>query len=228
MYTEEVFVLFCGAMDALHAKTLATFFSRHVRISYKRGEIILRSEDNPSGVMYLVQGFVRQYSIAPCGETFVAHIFKPGSFFPMTWLLNNTPNTYTFEAITEVDLWRAPGDATHEFLHQHPEIMFDFASRMLIGVSGLLERAQHLAMDNAHTKLVFLLLYYGKHFGIQTREGVVLQVPLTHKDISAWIATTRETASVHIERLKKKGIIRYHGRQLIILNLGHLEREVAR
>lgn len=215
-------------MASVHIKTLNAFFSKFTKLTYKKGEIILRGEDEPSGVMYLEKGFVRQYFIAESGSAFTVHIFKPGSFFPMTWVINDMQNVYYFEALTPTALWRAPKEATVEFLSHHPEIVLDFGSRLLTGVSGMLERFQHLAADDAYDKLVHLLVYYADQFGKVTPAGMALGLPLTHKEISSWIGTTRETASVQVELLKKKGLIRYKGRQLVIPNMRALAKERKR
>jgi len=51
-------------------------------------------------------------------------------------------------------------------------------------------------------------------------------VPLAHREIASWIGTTRETASLQIEKLQKKGIITTRGRLLIIRDLTRLQQEV--
>lgn len=52
------------------------FNSHHL---YQKGKILLRADDNPSGVFYLAKGFARLYGISPEGQEITFNIFKPGT-----------------------------------------------------------------------------------------------------------------------------------------------------
>lgn len=204
---------------------LESFFAPHPVVTYKKGENILRAEDMPYGVYYLKSGFVRQYVLSPSGETFIVHMYKPGSFFPLTWVVNDTPNTYNFEAITKVVIVRVPKDAFTLFLKTHQDVLWYATQRLAAGLSGLVTRVGQLVLDDAYLKTVLLLLYYVDVFGEQTRDGVALRIPLAHREIASWIGTTRETASIQIELLQKKGIIRTQGRILVVRDITRLQKE---
>ncbi len=209
-------------------KKLEIFFRQFSKVIYEKGEIILRAEDTPVGVYFLQEGFVRQSLVSSSGEMFIIHVYKPGSFFPLMWVVNDTPNTYYFEAMTPVEIWHAPREAVREFLADHPAVVYDFASRLLAGVTGMMKRMAYLVMENAYTKTMLLLLYLAHSLGEKERSGVILPVPVSHREISAWIGTTRETASLQVERLKKRGLIVYRKRQLIIPSLRALEKEIKK
>ena len=215
-------------MDTLLIKTVEDFFGKYTKIKYKKGEVIIRAEDAPQGVFYLKKGYVRQYMVGQDGAMLMLHIFKPNSFFPMTWAVNDTPNSYCYEAMSHVEVWRAPKEAVREFLAKNPSVVYNLVSRLLLGVSGIRRRIEYLIMDNAYTKTVLLLLYLAENLGEKEGTGTVLTVPVTHREISAWIGTTRETASIQVELLKHRGLISYRKRQLVIPSLKALEKEVTR
>lgn len=212
--------------DPLAVKNIDSFFSRYQPMTYKKGELILRAEDVPFGVYFLKSGFVRQYLLSPSGETFIVHIYKPGSFFPLTWILNDTPNVYHFEAMSPVAVVRAPKDLFLEFLKQHSEVLYYATQRLALGLSGFVSRVAQLVLDDAYTKTILLLLYYADNFGEKTKEGTMLSIPLTHREIASWIGTTRETASLQVETLVKKGFLTTKGRLLIIRDVNALQKEI--
>jgi len=214
--------------DSKTVKKIDEFFSGHAPMVYKKGEIILRAEDSPFGVYYLKNGYVRQYLLSPSGETFIVHIYKPGSFFPLTWILNDTPNVYHFEAMTQASIVRAPKDAFVEYLRNNPDTLFYATQRLALGLSGFLNRVTQLVLDDAYTKTILLILYYAENFGTQTKEGIELAVPLTHREIASWIGTTRETASLQVEHLIKKGLLATRGRLLIVQDQAALQKEIRR
>jgi CRP-like cAMP-binding protein len=203
---------------------VSAFFDSYTKLKYKKGEVVLRAGDPPAGVMYLKSGFVRQSFTSASGDTLVLHVYKPGSYFPMTWVINDTPNRYDFEALTPVTMMRAPKADVRKFLAEHPEVSEHFMSRILLGVSGLLSRMEHLILDSAYQKTVLLLIYHARAFADEKAKGK-LSVPLTHKEIASWIGTTRETASLQIEALKKKNLISYDRRHIIIPDVEALVAE---
>lgn len=215
-------------MDTSISDILDDFFGKFTRLKYKKGDIILRSEDTPQGVFYLKKGYVRKYMISETGAMLVLHIFKPNSFFPMTWVLNDTPNIYNFEAMTPVEIMRAPRETVREFLEAHPTVVYNLASRLLLGISGMMKRMEYLVMDSALKKTILLFIYLGQNIGEKEGTSIVIPVPVTHREIAAWIGTTRETASLQVEALKKRGLISYRRRQVVIPSMKVLEKEVAK
>ena len=214
-------------MNNSATEAIDTFFSKYTKLQYKKGEIILRAGDPPPGVLYLKKGFVRMSFVAQTGDMLVLHVFKAGSFFPMSWVINDSPNRYYFEALTPVEIQRAPREEVTKVLRDYPEIVEDFMSRILTGLGGVLERMEHLVFETAYHKTILLLLYYAKNFSDGKKKGI-LAIPLTHKEIAAWIGTTRETASIQIETLKKKKLIQYNRRFIIIPDLKVLESELSK
>ncbi len=202
------------------------FFASYTKLTYKAGDTIIRAEDPPAGVYYLTGGLVRQYTMSPTGDTFIVHVYKPGSFFPLMWALSDIPNTFYFEAVTPADVVRAPKERILRFLEKHPDILFATTKRLLTGLHGFIRRTSSLVLDDAYTKTALLLLYYAQNFGVRSGDQVSLPIPLVHREMAAWIGTTRETASLQVEKLARKGLVRHMGRKLIITSALQLEREI--
>ncbi len=213
-------------MDKQIRELTEKFFIDHPTVRVHKGAIILRADQNPTGVYYLRSGLVKQYVIGGSGDTFVIHVYRPGSFFPMAWAINKTPNAYYFEAINDVFLTVAPLADTYEFLKTNPTVLFHFVSRLLLGLSGVIERMEYLVLETAYQKIVRLLVYFAKTFGKPiTGDKILIPIALSHREIATWIGTTRETTSLQIEALKKRGIITNRGRLLVVNSLERLENE---
>lgn len=208
-------------------KCVSDFFSAFTPLTYKKGEMILRADDPPYGVYYIEKGVVRQYVINGAGETLMLQLYRPGAFFPMTWVMSDIPNRYFFEAAINVSIRRAPREDTRRFLDAHPEVLKDFVRRLLTGIVGLWSRVEHLVLESSYTKTILLILYYAGKFGVPDGRGISLELSPTHREIAAWIGTTRETASLQVEALKKKKLLVSRGRQLIIPSLWALEKELS-
>lgn len=214
-------------MAHFFSKRVSEFFKNHTQVHYKRGEVILRAGDTPSGVYFLKRGYVRMYLLSPSGDVLMFHIFRPGAFFPMTWVVNGTPNTYYFDALGPVEIYRAPKEEFQEFLKESPDVLEEFNQRILAGLTGVLRRMEMLLMDEAYPKTVKLILYFAEQFGeTDGKDSVALPIKVTHKDIASWIGTTRETASIQMELLKKQQLILYQRRAILVPSLSALRKEI--
>lgn len=219
--------LYCMVGKDSQKNRVRDFFNAYTQLVYKKGEMILRAEDPPLGVYYIEKGVVRQYVINGVGEMLMIQLYRPGAFFPMTWVINDTTNRYFYESATPLSVRRAPREDFKQFLNKHPEILAEFVGRLLIGIVGLWSRVEHLVLETAYAKTILLILYYATRFGRIDDAHVTLDLSLTHREVAAWIGTTRETASLQMEELKKKKLLLTRGRQLIIPSLINLEKELS-
>ena len=208
-------------------QTVSSFFSSYPRQSFKRGQTIIGPGEQPAGVYFLAKGLVRQEAVSPKGEIFIINVFRPGAYFPMLWGIANVANGYHYEAATASDVHVAPRADVVSYLTDHPEELWRFTKRLLTGISGLLSRFEYLMFDTAYRKTILLLLYFARRFGQKEDGKIVIPISLAHREIASWIGTTRETASIQMEMLKKKGLIFTRGRQIVIKSLGALEKEAA-
>jgi CRP-like cAMP-binding protein len=213
-------------MDEQIRLKLEDFFSTYKKQTYKKGEILVRADDDPSGVFYLTNGHVRMYLISVKGDEIVLNIFKPISFFPMSWAINNIKNTYYYEAMNEVTLWRAPKEDVLVFLKDNPDILYNLLSRVYRGVDGMLTRMAYLMSSNAYARLITELLITAKRFGT-TSEGYEITFAISEKELGAQAGLTRETVSREMKVLKDKGLVTLQRSLLTIKDIRLLEKELT-
>lgn len=201
-----------------------SFFSSYPSHTYKKGELLVRADDQPRGVMYLVKGSVKVYAISHKGEEVVVNIFTVNSFFPLSWAIAGLDNSYYYEALEPVTLRRAPKEAVVEFLKKNPDVVFDLLTRMYRGVDGLLVKMTYLMGESAYVRLVGELLINAKRFGIFTEK--LCSVKITERELAARTGLTRETVSRQIHELKKKGLLTVTRDAINITDITALEKEI--
>ena len=211
-------------MNEIIKRKLENFFTQFKHLTFKKGEILIRADDDPTGIFYLKQGTIRQYSISKDGEEQTLTIYKPIAYFPMMWAINNTHNSYYFEALTDSEVFRAPKDAVLEFIKKEPDVLYDLTSRIYSGMHGLLSRMEYLLFNSAYNKILFTLINNATRFG--RIENGQIHLHMTHKDIAAFSGLTKETISREIKKLEEKGLIKNQNQLLIIQDLKVLENEL--
>lgn len=212
-------------MSVVATQKLNSFFSGSKIYRYKKGEIILRGGDAPQGIYFISKGYIRDYSISKDGEELILIIFKPQDFFPMNWVFNNNYNSHYFSAMTPVELWRCPKEKFVAFLKANPDVFFELASHISLRLGGLLQRMEYLAFGNAHEKVASILAICAERFGEKSAKGIRIPIPLTHKDLAMLVGMTRETVSIEMKKLERKGLIEDNKRSIVVTNMEKLRLE---
>src|SRR3989339_1852453 len=171
-------------MNKLKLKEFEAFYKQFVPRDYKKGELLIRADDDPQGIFCLTKGFVRQYTISKAGTELTLHILKPTTYFPMVWAINGTPNVYNFEALTDVTVGRVPRDKVVNFIKDKPKIIFELMSELLEEYAETLTRVEHLVFSDAYRRVISILIYIAKHFGEEKGKGVIVAHRFTHQDIA--------------------------------------------
>lgn len=206
-------------------KTVA-FFSQFPHQHLRKGTVFLHPDDKPGGVYYIKTGHARMYFVSSHGIEITLHIFNPESFFPMTWILNDIPNRYYFEAFTDMEVHLAPKKNVASFLKNEPEVVLDLTKRIFNGVDKLSMRIEHMAQENSYSKVASILLYLSRHFGIANNHEVHFKHAFTHQDIGSLVGISRETATRALGKLRRKGIILSNKKSaLTISDIAKLESE---
>lgn len=211
-------------MDEVTAKKVDDFFKKYKYQAYKKGEILIRADENPQGVLYLKGGIVKQYAISRKGDELIINIFRPISFFPMSWAINKTPNNYYYEAMTNLNIWRAPSEDVVAFIKSNPDILYDLMSRVYRGTEGMLQRMTYLMGGNAYARLVIEIIIQAKRFGKNV--GNRIELKIAEKDLASQSGMTRETVSREIKLLKNKKLVVFTKNVLVIADIQKLEDEL--
>lgn len=199
-----------------------SFFARYPVQKYDRGQIIIFAGDAPAGVFLLKTGSVGQYDISARGDKIIVNVFKPDAFFPMSWVYQQTNNTFFYEALSDVEVIKAPVDETLKFMDDNPDVSRDLLTRVYRGMEGVLQRMVQLMGGSARSRLVFELVVSTRRFGKRQHDGSY-RLPINERDLASRTGLTRETINREIRKLKSEGHLKVDQDGLVITDLERLE-----
>lgn len=214
-------------MNTHKSKEFETFYKQFTTRNYKKGEMLIRADDDPQGIFCLTKGYVRQYTISKAGFELTLHILKPLSYFPMVWAVNGTPNVYFFEALTPVEVGRAPREQVVNFIKDKPGIIFELMSELLEDYAETLTRVEHLVFSDAYRRVISVLLYIAKHFGEVHEKGTIVHHRFTQQDIATLVGIARETANSELIKLERKGLVTYVNHSMLFEDIEKLNAELS-
>lgn len=187
---------------------LVDLFHRGTKLSYKKGELIIRPGEKPTAVFFIESGLVKAYDITKYGEENLLIIRKEHEVFPLIRLITGKGPTVIYEALNKVTVWRLDQQTYLDALTNQTELLpplFDMVIEMYKLHS---ERIINLEYRTVRERLVSFLITMAKRFGEKQKDGkIIIDVPLRQQDIASSINASRETAGRELSRLEQKGLI---------------------
>jgi CRP/FNR family transcriptional regulator len=206
---------------------LDTFFRTHTRLQFKKGETIIRPEDEPTGVFLIEWGFVKAFNITKYGEKNLLSIRGTGSVFPLIWAFTGEHRQITYQAMEPTSLWRVSKTDYRDFLDRNPDIMPVILDMAIEAYRLHSERVMTLSYRTTRERIMSFLVANSKRFGILNKDGsMTIHVPFRQIDIANSVNATRETTSRELNGLKRKGIISMTDHKIVVHDLDALKAEL--
>lgn len=186
---------------------LVRLFRNGTRLTYKKGEQIIRPGEFPSGVFFIEEGLVKAYDISKYGEENMLVIRKNSEIFPLIWAITGEERDINYEALLKTTVWRISRDAFVEYISDNKNPLAPLLDEVVENYKIHSERILNLEYRSVRERVISFLLTMSRRFGTKIDTGVRIDVPLRHQDIASSINASRETASREMALLERKGYI---------------------
>ncbi len=205
---------------------IRAFFYSHTRMQFKKGEVIIRPEDEPSGIFLIEWGFVKAYTITKYGEENLMLVRGSGSVFPLIWAFTGEHRQVSYEAMEETSVWRVSKSDYIEFLDKNPDVNPIILDMVVEAYRLHSERVITLSYRTARERIVSFLLVTANRFAVE-KDGIqIIMAPFRQTDIASSVNATRETTSRELNALRKKGLIKNIDGKIALCDLPALENLV--
>ncbi len=202
-------------------KKISEAFAAYPERSYDKGQILVFGGENPSHIFYMLSGRVRLYDISARGDELVMNVFRPPSFFPMSWAINRSDNNFFYRTEEKTVVRVIPTEDAVEFIKAHPDVMFDLLRRVYSGMDGLFGRIVQLMSGSARHRLTYELAIDALRFGDKLKDGSYV-IKETEGDLAARTGLSRETISREMLSLKKQGMVSITNKGIIVHDIDAL------
>jgi CRP/FNR family cyclic AMP-dependent transcriptional regulator len=189
---------------------LVDFFHKGTRLTYDKGEFIIRPGESPPGVFYIESGLVKAFDITKYGEENLLIVRREGEFLGLTWAVTGEDRHIIYEALAPTVVWVVKRETFANYVQKHAESalpLLDMVTDMYRLHSA---RILNLEYRTVRERLISYLLSMAQRFGKKGKDGVVIEVPLRHQDIASSINSSRETTSREMAYLERKDLVYNH------------------
>jgi len=192
-----------------------------------KGTYLYRDGDYADKVFYIKEGKIQVSKMIQDGRELILRISSSGDIVG-EFLLFTTPHKYILNA-------KVLEDCTVSVLSKQ-----DLEQRLTLEQNISIELIQLLNLEYRKTHSMFRdLILHGKKgalystlirlcnsYGLETKEGIFIDLPLTNQELANFCGTSREMVNRFLSQLKKDRIISMRNKNIIIHDLPFLKNEI--
>jgi CRP/FNR family transcriptional regulator len=194
-------------------------FVRHYPLkSFKKNDILIFQDDQPTEIYFIKSGFVKGYDIDSQGTEQINWLGSEGDFVPISWIFDAEKTVpYFFTALGPVEVYAIKRTELREHLNKNHESLAEITQALAVRLINTYHHLNAAEKPKAEEKIIYSLYFLARRFDALAHEVTrKVSLPVTHQDIAGLIGLSRETASQELKKLKDAGFIHYDKYQFVI------------
>lgn len=186
--------------------------------SMNAGDLLLRQHTPFQSIIYLRDGYVKEFVINENSPDQIVQLIKPRSYIGLQSLFTDEVSAFSYKAITDIEVCYIQSDTFNSLIKENG----DFAREILIAVSNETlnnqKRILGLNQKQIFGKVADIIIYLSQ----QVYETDKFDLHLSRSELSQMIASTRESVTRALLWFHQEGMIRMNKSKLEILNIKRL------
>ncbi len=209
----------------LSDKELELLNKNRSKLFFKKGDVIFKEEEIPSGLYCLNAGKVKLVKDGKIEDEFIVGLTKPVDFLGFDNLMSNTPYNYTAIAIEEVSICVIKKENLFEVISNNPNLASKIINHLSLKVIRQHDKLLVLTQTKLESRLAFTLLDLVDFFGYE-EDGKTIAVELKRKELASLSSMNTANVIRMLAYFKKLNIIDLKLKRIQILKLELLKNRV--
>jgi CRP/FNR family transcriptional regulator len=162
-------------------------------------------------------GRVKTYKLTSEGKEVIFNIVNPGEILGLAEVLLNCPRMRYAETLCDTTLWVMSKKQLFDLFYSNNDLCFKnmwILTQQLLRYQNIVE---DLAVLPVRDRVIKLLVRLCKELGIQKENYTIIDFPITHEEIAQMVGSTRQTVTLILNELRKKGILTWKQKKIKIL-----------
>jgi CRP-like cAMP-binding protein len=175
--------------------------------SFGKKEHIFSEGDRPDWFYIVVKGKVKITKISQDGRELILEIISPSEIFGGVAVLRNFPYPATAVSMEDTDVVRISREDLMRLVNRFPNLMYRIALRLGDRMKCSHESLMNIALERVEARIAALLLKLADKVGVETADGLLIDMRLTKQDAADMVGATVETAIRTFGKFRKLGLL---------------------
>lgn len=211
------------ALRQLDAKVIAAMADTARIHHLKPGDVLLYQGDIIRSFYAIQSGGVRLVNYAEDGQSVALKMYGPGDIFGLLAVSGSYPHPTQIEAVHESIIIAIDGEDVRSLMMTYPELGLTIVDLLTSHVHEAHSRIRAMAINRVDRRLARSLLHLSEKFGHIEDNSIVLDIPLSQRDLAEFTGTTVETVNRTLTLWQKQHMVTCGHKRVVILNQAALE-----
>lgn len=196
--------------------------------TYLPGDAIYREGEYGDALYILTSGVVKLFSPYSGTKEATLRLLRPWDIFGHLAFAGETVQLAYAEAITECKITKVPKVFMERAIRQDPQVALKMMTLLELRLVQYEELVKCLLPRETEVRIANLLPILARKFGEDGPDGpVTIELRLTHQDLAAMVASTRESVTKVLNELRNRDVISIESGRITLKDqqaLGKLSR----
>ena len=175
---------------------------------YVAGELMVRQGDPALAFHMLICGHAKLVQVTPDGHQVLIRYARPGHSFGLRSALSGFEYSLSAEAIDDSRALVWYGEVLAQLMERYSRIAFNGMRMMTLRNVEMQLRYQELLTEPVEQRVAQALLRLSNDMGQKTKEGILIDVPLSREDLAEYSGTTLYSVSRILRQWENAGVVR--------------------
>lgn len=175
--------------------------------TYKKKDAIFSEGDAPEWFYIVSTGKVKVTRISHDGKELILEIISPHDIFGGVAVLRNFPYPANAVAMEDSEILKISRKNLMRLVDRFPNLMFCIALQLGDRMKSSHDTLKNIALERVEARIAALLLKLANKVGVETDEGLMIDMRLTKQDVADMVGTTVETSIRTFSKFKKQGLV---------------------
>ncbi|MEE4241815.1 MAG: Crp/Fnr family transcriptional regulator [Desulfopila sp.] len=202
--------------EDLDPAEISALNQKALRRKMAKGSILFRQGDKADEMFLIKGGRMKLSKILEDGSELTLDIRKAGDFVGENMFSDE--GVYPVSAVCLQDTLTCgfTRDQFEQLITDNPRVSLQIIKNLSNRIAWLTSRVGNLAVTNIEDRLYGVLCSVAQEHGTKDSQGIAIQFPLTHEDLSFLTGAHRVSITRAMKTLKIAGKIIHDGRRLIL------------
>lgn len=187
-------------------------------MSFKRHSYLYLENEAADTVYILEQGMIMLTKLLPNGQEVGIILLTGRNFFGHCEVLSATQREHQAMALTECNIWAVSAQMFLQETKESNEFALALARLQNERLRHVERHIHSITQNNVAKRLATTLLEIAHSNGCVSEDDAHISPCPTHQDLAVMIASTRETVSAIMSKLRKENLIAFNRKEIRILD----------
>ena len=194
----------------------------HLQKTFKKGEYIYLPNEHSDRLYFITNGSIKVGTYSDEGKEITKAILMPGHVFGELSLVGEGRRRDFAVALEETNTCIVSVNEMKGLLREHTALNLYIMRLLGSKLLKMEQRLESLVFKDSRSRIVDFLKDLATERGQRVGYEMVVRRFYTHQEIANLTATSRQTVTTVLNELKKKNIITFNRRRLLIRDMGAL------